>query len=115
MGSFDGTCAVSGLPIGAGDKVRWLVLGANPYFEGGCACYPHDIWYPRSLPVRAKCNDYGSIEGYDAGGLAVRSIRDVLARDLVEVGVGDNLCHDVATSRDMSFESLLAAIWEGLR
>lgn len=33
MGSFASTCCISGLPIEAGDDVRWLLLMQNPYCE----------------------------------------------------------------------------------
>jgi len=112
VGSFNFTCSISGLPIQAGDKVRYMLLAQNPYKEGGNACYIHDIWYPRVFPIRAQYNDYGSIEKYEDG-----PARDIwmegFKQDLVEQGWGDNSCHDVPTSRGMTFESMLEAIWEG--
>ena len=61
MGSFATTCAVSELPIEAGDKVRYLLLSSNPYIEG-VKCHTSDLWFPRTYPVQAVYNDYGSIE-----------------------------------------------------
>ena len=65
MGSFNTTCAVSGLPITCGDKVKYSLLAENPY-EDSLVCSSHDMYYPRSHPVSAEYNDYGSIENYDA-------------------------------------------------
>jgi hypothetical protein len=111
MGSFASTCAVSGIPLEVGDPVRWYSLTENPY-DDNLVCYSHDMWFPRSWPVRAKYNDYGSIEEYDASSPSVFATVECLKRDLVEVGMGDNSCHDVPTAKGMSFEATLEAIWE---
>lgn len=112
MGSFAGTCCISGLPIEAGDAVRYFLLTQNPYCTGGFVCKPHGRWVPRTWPIQAKYNDYGSIQGWETGpvqGLIMRGLQV----DLVEVGVGDNSIHDVAAKKDMPFEELLNAVWEG--
>jgi len=111
MGSFSQTCCLSGLPITAGDDVKYFLLTENPY-DDNLVCQPHDMWFPRSLPVRAKYNDYGSIEDYDATSPGVHAIIEGLKLDMVEVGVGDNSCHDVATNKGMSFAETLDAVWE---
>lgn len=111
MGSFASTCAVSGIPLEVGDPVRWYLLTENPY-DDHLVCYSHDMWFPRSWPVRAQYNDYGSIEKYDVESPAVFSTVECLKLDLVEVGMGDNQYHDVATEKGMSFAATLEAIWE---
>lgn len=111
MGSFASTCCVSGLPIEAGDPVRYFLLMENPYAENS-VCEMHGRWVPRTWPVKARYDDYGSIEDWEEGPIQASILRG-LALDLVEVGVGDNSAHDVATSKDMSFKTLLEAIWEG--
>lgn len=113
MGSFAYTCAVSGLPIEAGDRVRYLLLTKNPYHSGAeNTCYIHDLWFPRTFPLKAEYNDYGSIENYTQG-----PEQDVwlkgLKRDMVERGWGENTCHDVPTSKEMNFDDLLNAVQEG--
>lgn len=112
MGSFAGTCCVSGLPIEAGDAVRYFLLTQNPYCDGGFVCKTHGRWVPRTWPIKAKYNDYGSIEGWETGPVQELIMRG-LQVDLVEVGVGNNSVHDVAARKDMSFEQLLNAVWEG--
>ena len=111
MGSFAATCCVSGLPIEAGDEVRFFLLQSSPYSEmGDHATAPHS-WYVRSPPLRAKYNDYGSVEDVETG--AMRDVwSEQLAIDLIEKGVGDNTCHDVAARKGMSFDGILAAAWE---
>jgi hypothetical protein len=112
VGSFNFTCSISGLPIQAGDKVRYMLLAQNPFKDGGNACYIHDIWYPRVFPIRAQYNDYGSIEEYEDG--PARDIwMDGFKQDLLEQGWGDNSYHDVPTSKDMTFDAMLEVIWEG--
>lgn len=111
MGSFASTCAVSGIPLEVGDPVRWYLLTENPY-DDNLVCYSHDMWFPRSWPVRAEYNDYGSIESYDPKCPSIVSIVEALKHDMVERGMGNNSCHDVPTAKGMSFEATLEAVWE---
>mgnify|MGYP003403373811 CR=1 FL=1 len=111
MGSFAFTCAFSGIPIEVGDNVRWYALTENPYSDRS-VCYPHDLWFPRSWPVRAQYNDYGSICEYDVKSPSVVSIVEMLKLDLIELGTGDNTCHDIPTKIGMDFDSILDTIQE---
>lgn len=111
MGSFAFTCAVSGLPIHPSEPVRFFMLTQNPYDEN-LRCYAHSFWFPRCFPLRAKYNDYGSVEECEDGPLR-QAWMDGLRLDLIERGWGANSCHDVSTSKDMSFDDLLVALWEG--
>lgn len=115
MGSFDYTCAISNLPITAGDEIRFILLQSSPFNRRGHYANGPEVWYVRAPPIRAKYNDYGSID--------VDSIHpedEVIAQlwlqglklDLLEKGVGDNIYHDVAVRKDMTFEQLLEALWE---
>ncbi len=112
MGSFASTCCVSGLPIEAGDDVRYFLLTKNPYDDDNLRCYIHDLFYPRVYPIRAQYNDYGSIENFEKGA-AREAFLDGLKLDLVELGWGNNSCHDTSTSKKMTFEHMLEAAWEG--
>jgi hypothetical protein len=111
MGSFASTCAVSGLPLEVGDPVRAFLVTQNPYTES-LKCYVHDLWFPRTYGLKAKYNDYGSIEDVEEG-----PARDLwmegLQLDLIEKGWGSNQYHDPPALKNMSFEALLGAIWEG--
>lgn len=113
MGSFAYTCAVSGLPIEAGDKVFYLMLTQNPYHEEGKnVCYSTDVWFPRTPPLAAHYNDYGSVENIGRGVVRKLWLKG-LQLDLIEQGVGDNSAHDVPTSKAMTFDELLDALQEG--
>lgn len=108
MGSYSYTCTVSGLPIEAGDEVRYFLLSASPYDD----CHTmNGRWFPRCFPLQASYNDYGGVE----------NVKDEISKelwiegfkiDLISRGWGDNTCHDVPTSKNMSFESLLNAVRE---
>lgn len=112
MGCFDYACAISGLPIKADDDIRWLLLTENPYEKDSIVSI-HDAYFPRTWPLRAKYNHYGSIKDYDTAGLGVYAVVEGLKKDLVEVGTGDNTVHDVPTLRGMGFEAILNAVREG--
>jgi len=108
MGSFSYTCGVSKLPIEAGDKIRYILLTENPY---GDDCGANGHWFPRSFPIRAEYNDYGSVENVEDG-IGRDLWMEALKIDLLSVGVGDNSVHDVPTSKNMKWEQLLEAIVE---
>ena len=76
MGSFDFTCSISGLAIGAGDPVKFFLLTENPYDDNNIVCYVHDLYVPRTWPISADYNDYGSIEGYDPESPGVLAITE---------------------------------------
>jgi len=110
MGSFNLTCAISGLPIPGGTKVRYFLLTEAPD-KKSAPVYIHEVWGPRNFPLKATYNDYGTVEKVEEG-----PARDAwmlaFKRDLVEVGQGDNSYHDLPTSKDMTFDHLLHAIRE---
>src|ERR1700743_832840 len=114
MGSFNATCIVSGLQIEAGDEVRYLVLARNAYAPdgNGHCCYVTGRWQLHGVPIRAKYNDYGSVEDIVPGFTSDLFFKG-LAMAAVEVGIGDNSCHDVAVREDMDQKSWLKALWEG--
>lgn len=110
MGSFALTCTISDLPIHAGTPVRFLLLSQNPY-DDSIRCHSHSTWVPRTFPLRAEYSDYGSVENVQEG--IERDLwMEGFQHDLIEVGVGDNSCHDVPATKDMGFDHLLTALWE---
>ncbi len=110
MGSFDYTCTVSGLPIHSGDAVRYLLLTQNPYNDS-LKCGAIDWFFPRTFPLKGNYNSYGAVEDIEDE-LGKSLWLETLKLDLVSRGWGDNACHDVPTSPDMTFEALLEAIGE---
>ena len=115
MGSYAYTCAVSKLPIRAGDQIRYLLVTENPYEDEGVAHRATrmiDWWFPRTFPITAEYNDYGSIQNAEEGP-AQDIWLEALAKDLVPVGWGENLFHDLPTSTDMTFEDFMKALMKG--
>lgn len=114
MGSFNGVCIVSGLPIEAGDPIRFLALTQSRYHTGAeYVCYVGGRWQLRGVPLRGKYNDYGSIEDFEPKVLTTRVFFESFALDVIEKGVGDNQCHDVHVRRKMKPAEWLSALWEG--
>lgn len=111
MGSFSFTCAASALPIEAGDAVRVVLITQNPYGDES-SLGVHSQYFPRTFPLSAEYDDYGNIENY-AEGVAKDLWMEGLQADMVVRGMGDNTCHDVPTSKDMSFDDMLNAVQEG--
>ena len=113
MGSFLSTCIVSNLPIESGAPVRFLALTRNAHrADNEYCCYVTGRWQLRSPPIRAKYNDYGSVEDI-AAGLTSHVFFESLSRNCIEKGVGDNTCHDVQVRAGMNTKQWLEALWEG--
>lgn len=103
MGSFAFTCAISGLPIEAGDSIRVLLLTQNPIQDDDM--YGH--WFPRTLPLKGDYNNYGSVKNVPEGP-AQNLWREGLQIDLIEKDSNG----DVLLSKNMTFHQLLAALRE---
>lgn len=65
MGSWNGTCMISNLPIISGEEVK-LVLIHAPYgkeeIKKSSYCYPNGIFHPGTFALNGKYNDYGGVE-----------------------------------------------------
>lgn len=64
MGSWNGTCGVTQLPIHAGDEVAlFLLVGYGGRQESSTGhCSPMEFWAPRSIQLYGTYNDYGWFE-----------------------------------------------------
>ena len=70
MGSFNVTCALSGLPITDGTSVRAIVLfRPNTEADHGLL-YPSSFFTPASLPMRGIYSGYGGVKKLQTGPLA---------------------------------------------
>lgn len=64
MGSWNGTCAVTNLPICYQDPVRLVLLVETKFDErrsAGGFCYSTGLWYPLGAPLRGIYDTYGTI------------------------------------------------------
>jgi hypothetical protein len=113
MGCFNYVCCISGLPIEAGTLVRFLALTQTEWYRPNeHICYVTGRWQPRTAPLKARYNDYGSVEDVESD-LTERVFWGSFKADVVEVGVGKNKCHDVAVRKEMQRGEWLEALWEG--
>lgn len=95
MGSWNGTCGLSGLPVTHGDEIYVFPIVEN---QRDSFCYSSALYRPNVMPFRAEYNDYGGGENFSGPGLelVIAGIRD----SLVEMEVGENKFHDIAVKRD---------------
>jgi hypothetical protein len=104
MGCWNKTCALSNLPIYAGDEVYVFVLYNNPYAESNSSCYSTDLYNPIFLPFESEYDAYGG--GENSSGVAFPIIMDILRNNLIEKEVGENKYHDIAVKKDNFDENL---------
>lgn len=107
MGCFAYVCSVSGLPIEYRTPVRFLALAEGRRYQSGIS----EDWCPATLPIKARYNDYGTVERL-ARGPVTQAFFDSLAWRAIERPVGENPCHDVAITKTMSRREWLTALWE---
>lgn len=66
MGSWNGTCAISNLPIEAGTPIKLVILRRQRFGKimkpSSGYVYSTDIFAPAFLAIEGKYNDYGGIE-----------------------------------------------------
>lgn len=122
MGSFNYICGLSGMPIVPGEDVRVMLLTENPYTKGAApTCYTYDRYFPRTLPIKAVYDDYGSVRRRDDKtlkrndwkGLDGDLWRKGFDIDLIVKGVGTNEYHDVAVKKGQDIFHYLSAAQEG--
>lgn len=65
MGSWNGTCHISGLSIPYGERVVWVPVCQSYPPNLGFPTYSTDIYAPLAFWIRGEYNDYGSIENVD--------------------------------------------------
>jgi hypothetical protein len=96
MGCWNKTCGLSKLHITAGDEVLVFVLEQN--HSDSERCYATAFWGPVLLPFYSEYNDYGG--GENSFGVGLNYILDGLRKNLVEMEVGENECHDIAVKKE---------------
>lgn len=141
MGCWNATCQVSQLPIHAGEEVRFLLLVKSPFRmdstkgdaysymkegqkeedfgyqpnadAGREGVYSDNFWTPEFVPVRAKYNDYGSVEDIDTKSLNWSIWLETINKRMIEINQGSNQYHDPAVKKDMELSQLLEVLQEG--
>ncbi len=111
MGSFDVTCAVSGLP--ATGRVRYMLLVQGPYYRPGqFAVDPHDVWAPLTPPMACDYYDYGRVRAFGLT-LMRKAWRAQLRECLVPTPLGANEYHDPAVRRGSKLAQMMEAAHAG--
>lgn len=120
MGCWNGTCAISKLPIFHGDRVIVWFFNSTRYADNGKVpqantyCYPWGQYNLLGVPFRAEYNDYGSFEEEDeADSVMMQMVIEELRSNLVEHELGENEYHDIAvTKKDLDIELIKEALHE---
>lgn len=102
---------VSGLPIGWNTSVRFLGLMEAPSHHDYLVVYPDGLWSPIHPGIKARYNDYGSIENVEPGILADTFFGDLSDR-AIERDRKDEY-HDVDVKKGMPQEQWLKALYYG--
>lgn len=98
MGCWNKTCALSNLPIFAGERTYVFVLEESSSYCRSKAIYPNYLYDPVLLPFESTYDDYGA--GENSSGIALPIILDSLKRCLIEKEQGGNKYHDVEVKID---------------
>ena len=109
MGSWNGTCGMSQLPIHSGDKVKLILLKKHPFNQdsmiGNGFCNSDDLFRPLYIPLEGTYNSYGSIEDIkDPNSQHLMFLFKKLDED-VEYSSLEEIVNDVSTEsiEDISF------------
>lgn len=98
MGCWNHTCAITNLPIYAGEKVEVILLKNRGEYDGSSFCHPDAYHLPIPLTFSGIYDDYGAVE--DCEGVALELIVESLRKHLVEMEVGENKYHDIPAKKD---------------
>jgi hypothetical protein len=96
MGCWNKTCGLSNLHITAGDEVYVFVIEEGT--DKTDRCYSTAFWKPVLLPFMSKYNDYGG--GEESSGPGFQIIMDSVAKQLVEMELGENEYHDIPVKKE---------------
>ena len=116
MGSFNETCALSGIVIDPGTPVKMLFLTKNPYTDSDQHFYHRgvchkDHWYVRTPPFDAIYDDYGRSEFKENA--ITKLICDLFDRDVLELPFGFNQYHTPNVSKFKGIYHYLQAASSG--
>jgi len=98
MGCWNHTCAITNLPIYAGEKVEVILLKSRIGQDRSSFCHPDAYHLPIPFTFSGKYDDYGSVEMCE--GVALEPIIESLQKHLLEMEVGENEYHDIAAIKD---------------
>lgn len=96
MGSWNGTCAVTGIPITHGEPIVTVIASENIYGEHHSSLHG----YLKLLPLffYGEYNDYGAVE--NEHGTQCERIVQIIRNALYEMELGENQYHDIAVKKE---------------
>lgn len=90
MGCWNGTCAISNLPLVYRTPARLVFLREQRKPKGSGLVHANALWMPVSFAIRGQYNDYGALEGFDPRDFGAATFQNWLASRLVEYpGTGE--------------------------
>lgn len=98
MGCWNGTCAITNVPVTHGEDVVVMLLVQQPR-EIESLCYPTAFWRPYPFYFYGKYNDYGGVEKC-YGDLLPYILEDIKSR-LVPVDQGENPYHHIPVNAEL--------------
>jgi hypothetical protein len=108
MGCWNKTCALSNLPIFAGEEVYVFLIEQNGLND--THCYSNHLYSPIITPFYSHYDDYGC--GENNSGVALPVIINSLKKVLIEKELGENEYHDLEVKRDTLSEDNLFEIMQ---
>lgn len=96
MGCWNGSCAMTGLPVFIGNPVRVFLLVERDFPDNHC--YTDAYWAPMHYHFKGQYNDYGSVE--ECSGEMIPVLLDIVRNHLFEMDQGENECHDIPVKAD---------------
>lgn len=106
MGSWNGTCGISKMPIRYGDRVKLVLLKPTEHYKsvstGSGFCNASDMYTPICLPITGEYNDYGCIENIDEQpelfDLIIKALRIPDRNDIEDIigGISNNELEDIS-------------------
>lgn len=106
MGSWNGTCGISKMPIQYGDRVKLVLLKPTKHYKsistGSGFCDASDMYTPICLPITGEYNDYGCIENIDERpelfDLIIKALRIPDRTDIEDIitGISNNELEDIS-------------------
>jgi hypothetical protein len=112
MGYWNKTCALSNLPIFAGEEVYVFLIEQSGNGKDS-HCYSNHLYSPIITPFYSHYNDYGA--GENNSGAALPVIINALKKVVIEKEVGENKYHDLEVKRDTLSEDNLFELMQEQR
>jgi len=98
MGCWNHTCAITNLPIYAGEKVEVVLLKSRVGYDDSSFCHPDAYHLPMPFTFSGDYDDYGAVENCE--GVALKTLLESLQHHLLEMEVGENEYHDIPARKD---------------